>query len=119
VLPVAESVMHWHASPRAAVGFLLHAAAVDLSAVGPRRALTMPGVAVTVGEQIAALKRIAGDKVAARIRRQRDPFLEAIVTGWPRNFAPRRALALGFEADRSFDDIIRAHIADELGGRIV
>ena len=119
VLPVADSVMHWHASPRAAVGFLLHAAAVDLSAVGPRRALTMPGVAVTVGEQIAALKRIAGDKVAARIRRQRDPFLEAIVTGWPRNFAPRRALALGFEADRSFDDIIRAHIADELGGRIV
>ena len=26
VLPVSEDVMHWHASPRAAVGFLLHAA---------------------------------------------------------------------------------------------
>jgi D-erythronate 2-dehydrogenase len=118
ILPVADSVMHWHASPRTAVGFLLHAAALDLAAVGPRRALTMPGIAATVGEQIAALRRIAGDRVAARIRRERDPFLEQIVAGWPRNFAPHRALALGFQPDRSFDDIIRVHIDDELGGRI-
>src|SRR3569833_3069575 len=26
VLPVEESVLHWHASPRAAIGFLIHAA---------------------------------------------------------------------------------------------
>jgi nucleoside-diphosphate-sugar epimerase len=119
VLPVSESVMHWHASPRAAIGFLLHAAALDLAAVGPRRAITMPGLAVSVGEQIAALRRIAGDKVAGRIRRERDAFLESIVAGWPRNFTPRRALELGFQADRSFEDIIRAHIEDELGGRIL
>ena len=30
VLPVDETVRHWHASPRAAVGFLLHAATIDL-----------------------------------------------------------------------------------------
>ena len=29
VLPVADSVLHWHASPRAAVGFLVHAAGLD------------------------------------------------------------------------------------------
>ena len=34
VLPVSEDVRHWHASPRAAVGFLLHAASMDLAAVG-------------------------------------------------------------------------------------
>jgi nucleoside-diphosphate-sugar epimerase len=118
VLPVSESVMHWHASPRAAVGFLLHAAALDLAKVGPRRALTMPGLAVTVGEQIAALRKVAGDKVVARIRRQPDPFIEAIVAGWPRNFTPKRALALGFMADTSFEDIVRHHIEDELGGKI-
>jgi D-erythronate 2-dehydrogenase len=118
VLPVSESVMHWHASPRAAVGFLLHAAALDLAKVGPRRALTMPGVAVTVGEQIAALRKVAGDKVVARIRRQPDPFIEAIVAGWPRNFAPKRALELGFKADASFEDIVRNHIEDELGGKV-
>ncbi len=118
VLPVSEGVMHWHASPRAAVGFMLHAAGIDLAKVGPRRALTMPGLAVTVGEQIAALRKVAGDKVVARIRRQPDPFIEAIVAGWPRNFAPKRALGLGFKADASFEDIIRAHIEDELGGKI-
>ena len=78
----------------------------------------MPGVSVTVGEQIAALKKVAGDKVAARIRREPDPFIESVVAGWPRNFAPARALSLGFKADASFEDIIRIHIEDELGGRI-
>jgi len=118
VLPVSDGVMHWHASPRAAVGFMLHAAGIDLAKVGPRRALTMPGLAVTVGQQIAALKKVAGDKVVARIRREPDPFIEEIVAGWPRNFDPKRALALGFTADESFEAIIRAHIEDELGGRV-
>ena len=118
VLPVAESVRHWHASPRAAVGFLLHAASLDGGKVGPRRALTMPGVSVTVGEQIAALQKVAGAKVVARIRREPDPFIEGVVAGWPRNFAPERAVALGFKADASFEDIIRIHIEDELDGRI-
>jgi nucleoside-diphosphate-sugar epimerase len=118
VLPVSDGVMHWHASPRAAVGFMLHAAGIDLAKVGPRRALTMPGLAVTVGQQIAALGKVAGDKVVARIRREPDPFIEEIVAGWPRNFDPKRALALGFKADESFEAIIRAHIEDELGGRV-
>ena len=60
VLPVSESVMHWHASPRAAVGFMQHAASLDLARLGWRRALTMPGLAVTVGEQIAALEEGRG-----------------------------------------------------------
>jgi D-erythronate 2-dehydrogenase len=118
VLPVGESVMHWHASPRAAVGFMLHAAALDLARLGWRRALTMPGLAVTVGEQIAALRNVAGDRVVARIRRVPDAFVESIVAGWPRKFAPKRALELGFKADTSFEEIIRIHIEDELGGKI-
>jgi nucleoside-diphosphate-sugar epimerase len=118
VLPVAEDTMHWHASPRAAVGFLLHAATLETDRVGPRRALTMPGLAVTVAEQIAALRKVAGDQVAARIRREPDPFIERIVSGWPRRFDARRALDLGFVPDASFEQIVRIHVEDELGGRI-
>jgi len=118
VLPVSEDVMHWHASPRSAVGFLLHAALLDTAPLGARRTLTMPGIAVTVGEQIEALRRIAGDRAVARIHHVRDPVIEGIVAGWPRKFDAARALALGFTADASFDDIIRIHIADELGGKI-
>ncbi|MEM7777246.1 MAG: D-erythronate dehydrogenase [Pseudomonadota bacterium] len=118
VLPVSEDVRHWHASPRSAVGFLVHAATMDTDAIGPRRNLTMPGVSVTVGEQIAALRRVAGDTVANRIKHSPDQTIIGIVSGWPRNFDSRRATDLGFRADASFDDIIRTHIADELGGKI-
>jgi nucleoside-diphosphate-sugar epimerase len=118
ILPVEDGVLHWHASPRAAVGFLLHAAGVGREQLGPRVNLTMPGVCCTVAEQIAALRRIAGDKVAARIRREPDALVARIVAGWPSRFDPRRALALGFQAEGSFDDIIRVHIEDELGGKI-
>ena len=118
VLPVTDDVMHWHASPRAAIGFLMHAATIDGERLGTRRALSMPGLAVTVGGQIEALRKVAGEKVVQRIRREPDPFVARIVEGWPRNFETRRALGLGFQPDRSFEDIIRIHVEDELGGRI-
>ena len=120
VLPVSDDVMHWHASPRSAVGFLIHAGTMDLTTIGTRRALSMPGLAATVGEQIAALDRVAGKNVTARIKRQPDPTIMGIVAGWPRNFSTERALKLGFTtAEKTFDDIIHNHIEDELGGKFV
>ena len=120
ILPVSEDVRHWHASPRSAVGFLVHAATMDSAVVGARRNLTMPGLSATVGEEIAALRRVAGDRVAARIRRETDAFIVGVVDGWPRNFEARRARQLGFTtAEKTFDDIIRIHIDDELGGKFV
>jgi nucleoside-diphosphate-sugar epimerase len=119
VLPVDESVRYWFASPRAAVGFLLHAAGLaGAKELGARVNLTMPGLCCTVGEEVAALTRVAGPKVAGRIRRAPDEVVARIVAGWPQNFDARRATALGFRAETSFDAIIRAHIEDELGGRI-
>ena len=117
-LPVPKSVRHWHASPRAAIGFLLHAATMDTARLGTRRNLSMPGISVTVAEQIAALRKVAGDKAVARIREEPNPVVQKIVEGWPRNFDPQRALSLGFKADSSFEEIIRIHIEDELGGRV-
>ena len=119
VLPVPDETMHWLASPRAAVGFLVHAASLAAAHLGPRRNVTMPGVAVTVAEQIEALRRVAGERVVQRIRSEPDPTIASIVAGWPRRFEARRAHELGFQADRSFDEIIRIHIEDELGGQFV
>ena len=118
VLPVPEDVRHWHASPRAAIGFLLHAATMDTAALGARRNVTLPGVSCTVGEQIAALRKVAGDKVVARIRREPNETIMKIVAGWPRNFEAKRGRELGFKAENNFEDIIRVHIEDELGGKI-
>jgi D-erythronate 2-dehydrogenase len=118
VLPVSDDVMHWHASPRAAVGFLLHAATIEGEKVGTRRNLTMPGLPATIGQQIEALRKVGGDKVVARIRREPDPFIQKIVAGWPRNFDAKRATSLGFKAEASFEDILRIHVEDELGGKV-
>ena len=114
-LPVSRDVRHPHASPRAAIGFLVHAAELDTSRLGPRRNLTMPGVSVTVGEQIEALGRVAGPDAAGLITEAADPAVAAIVAGWPQRFEAARAAGLGFVADQSYDDIIRAYMEDDLG----
>ncbi len=118
ILPVSESVRHWFASPRAAVGFLMHAAEIDLAPLGARRNISLPGLSATVGEEIEALRRVAGDKAVKLIRREPDPTIIRIVDGWATDFDTKRAAALGFKAETSFDEIVRAHVEDELGGKV-
>lgn len=118
VLPVSEDVRHWVASPRSAVNFLLHAASLNAKELGDRRCLTMPGLSVTVGEQIAALEKVAGPAVTARIRKEPNETIMRIVEGWPQRFDPQRAIQLEFKADASFEEIIRIHIQDELNGLV-
>jgi nucleoside-diphosphate-sugar epimerase len=114
ILPVTSDVRHWHASPRAAARFLRHAGTIDLEKVGSRRALNLPGVSCTVEEQIEALREIAGNDVVALIKPQPDAAVAKIVAGWPRDFAPERAKALGFKAESNFHDIINTYIAEDL-----
>jgi nucleoside-diphosphate-sugar epimerase len=116
VLPVSDDVRHWFASPRAAVGFLVHAAALDRQTLGDRRALTMPGVSATVGEMIESLGRVAGAEAVELVRRVPDETIMRIVASWPGRFDARRARELGFEAEADFDDIVRAHLEDEPAG---
>ena len=118
VLPVEGTVRAWHASPRAAIGFLIHAATIDTAPLGARRNLNMPGLSATVDEQIEALRQVAGEGAVGLIRKEIDPAIARMVDGWPRNFDASRALGLGFRADASFAEIIRNHIVDELEGRL-
>ena len=118
VLPVPMHIRHWFASPRAAVGFLVHAATLDTAQLGSRRNLNMPGVSATAGDQIEALRRAGGEKAVGLIRHEPDDTIRKIVEGWPRDFDAKRAEELGFVAERSMDEIIRVFIEDELGGRL-
>jgi len=118
ILPVPRDVVHTHASPRSAINFLIHAAEIDGKLVGPRRNLTMPGVGVTVQDEIDALRRVAGDKAVALIKEVPDQTIGTIVAGWPTRFEAKRSRDLGFAAEKNFDEIIAAHIQDELGGKI-
>jgi D-erythronate 2-dehydrogenase len=116
VLPVSTDVRHWFASPRSAIGFLLHAATLDGARLRDRRCLTMPGVSATVADEIEALRRIAGEDAVRRVHHRPDEAIMRIVAGWPRAFEARSARALGFTAEADFDEIIRVYVEDELGG---
>ena len=118
VLPVGKDVRHWFASPRAAVGFLIHGAELDTAKLGWRRTISAPGLSTTVGAEIEALRRVAGEKAVKLIRDVPDEKIIKMVDGWPKNFVTKRAEALGFVAETSFDEIIRIHIEDELGGKL-
>ena len=106
-------------SPRSAVGFLIHAAQMDTSHLGARRSLMMPGIYATLGDEIDALRRVAGDKIVGFIKEEIDPFVQEMLKSWnfPK-FDAKRARSLGFTCEDSFDELIKTHIADELGGQI-
>ncbi len=114
-LPVGDDVRHWFASPRTAVGFFITAATIDTSSLGPRRSMTMPGVSATVGEEIEALRKAAGEKAVALIKRIDDPFVANIVKGWAGRYDAHLAGRMGFKAEKNFDEIIKVYQEDEMG----
>jgi nucleoside-diphosphate-sugar epimerase len=118
VCPVGREAGMFILSPRRVVDALLHAMRLPDADWGMTRALQLPGITATVGEMADSLARIAGQKVAGRIRWEPDPTIQRIVAGWPARAAGERAQRMGFKPDGSFDEIVRAHIEDELGGRI-
>lgn len=115
-LPVGDDVRHWFASPRAAVGFFITAATIDTAALGVQRSMTMPGVSATVGEEIEALRKAAGDKAVALIKRVEDPFVAKIVQGWAGRYDAKMAGKMGFKAEKNFDEIIKVYQEDEMQG---
>ena len=113
-LPVGDEVRHWFASPRAAVGFFITAATIDTAALGVQRSMTMPGVSATVGEEIEALRKAAGDNAVALIKRVDDPFVAKIVQGWAGRYDAKLAGKMGFAAEKNFDEIIKVYQQDEM-----
>ena len=117
--PVAPETPMWLLSPRHAIEALIHGHDIDGSQFGSSRALSLPGLATTVKEMVAALERVAGGDIVKRITWQQDPAIIRIVNSWPGNFAATRGEAMGFRRDADFDSIVRAYIEDELNGKIV
>jgi len=112
--PIAENTPLWLMSPRRAVDALVRAAGIPASVLGDDRVITLPGLTATPAEMVGALERIAGAETAGRVTWRRDPAIEAIVSTWPGAFQAVRARELGFEADASIDEIVRAYMEDDL-----
>jgi nucleoside-diphosphate-sugar epimerase len=114
VLPVGEDTIMPVSGYRSIVeGFVrLHEA--DGEALGEDRAITFPGINVTVREMIESLRRTAGNRHLGEIRFERDAMIERIVASWPTGLDFERAKKLGLPLDKSLDSIIRAYIEDYL-----
>jgi nucleoside-diphosphate-sugar epimerase len=112
VCPVAPDTQMWVTSPRQVIDNLIVGHDVSGAKFGQTRSLNVPGLRVSVAAMVDALRRVAGDAVAARVRWQIDPAIDRIVQTWPANFAPRLGPALGMAADTDFESIVRAYIAE-------
>ena len=110
ICPVAPEAAMWVNSPRTVVDNLVIGHEANGEGFGPLRAVNVPGLRVTAGEMIAALRRVAGDEVAARVKWESDPAIERIVSTWPARFDSVRGLALGMRAVSDFDTIVREHV---------
>jgi D-erythronate 2-dehydrogenase len=117
-LPVRDSLRHWFASPRSAVGFFLHAATLNTANLNGQTALNMPGLSATVADQIAALRAHAGEATVALIDRVPDPRIAAIVETWAQAYDAARATALGFTAETDFAQILQVYLQDDAPPRL-
>ncbi len=109
LLLATDDVRHWIASPQSAIGYLLHAATIDLAPLGADRALVMPGLAVSVADELAALRNVAGPAALDLIDREPRYHPE----DFPAAFAATRAVDLGFQpAETSFADIVAMYLAE-------
>jgi nucleoside-diphosphate-sugar epimerase len=111
--PVAFDTGIWLLSPRRVVEAFIHAYELPSSAWGTSRVVNLPGITATVREAVDALRRIAGESVAARVQYKPDARIEAIVRTWPVRFRTPRALAMGFAADPDVDAVIHDYVRDE------
>ena len=112
VCPVDPETTLLLLSPSGVVACLIHGHDMLAETFGGNRIVNLPGLSVTVREMVRALERVAGPEVVSRIRWERDPRIEKFVANWPGAWDNSRALALGFPADRTFDDNIKQHVAE-------
>ena len=114
ICPVSPETRMWVISPRAVIANMLIGHEASAGAFGHTRSINVPGISVAVGDMVAALRSIAGDNVADRVKWNFDPAIDRIVSTWPSNFAPKLGPALGMRADADFAGIVRAYIADDM-----
>jgi nucleoside-diphosphate-sugar epimerase len=117
--PVAAQTEVCILSPRRVVENFIRAAELPSADWGYSRVAQLPGITLTVADMTAALERIAGERVARRVRFEPDAAIEKIVSGWPTRFDSQRARQLGFHADNNIEEVLNAFIEDDLKGRIV
>jgi D-erythronate 2-dehydrogenase len=112
-LPVPDAFAAWVCSPRRAVDWLLHAAAMDTSHMGLDRSVNPPGISTTIAHLLQALEEVKPG-AASLIRRVEDEEIAAIIGQWPPAFEAMHARTLDFAAHEPLVEVVRAFVEDDL-----
>jgi D-erythronate 2-dehydrogenase len=112
-LPVPDAFAAWICSPRRAVDWLLHAAAMDTALMGLDRGVNPPGVSTTIAHLLQALDEVQPG-ASALVRRIEDKEIADIVGLWPPAFEAIRARTLDFAAHEPVVEVVRAFVQDDL-----
>lgn len=116
VCPVSPQTCMWVQSPRAVIRNLMVGHEAPASGFGWTRSVNVPGLCVSVGGMVDALREVAGDTVAERVRWTHDPAVDRIVSSWPARFTAQLGTALGMQADADFASIVRAYREETRAG---
>jgi nucleoside-diphosphate-sugar epimerase len=112
-LPVSDAFTAWVCSPRRAVDWLLHAAAMGTVPMGLDRSVNPPGISTTIAHLLQALDAVKPG-ASSLVRRVDDKEIAAIVGLWPPAFEAMRARALGFATHEPLVEVVRAFVEDDL-----
>ena len=112
ICPVSPEVSHPVSSPTRTVEGLIAVYEATREAFCGRTALNLPGLNVRVADMLDALEAVAGPKVRALVRFERDERIAGIVANWPGGASAARAARLGLLPHENFADIVRQYIDD-------
>jgi nucleoside-diphosphate-sugar epimerase len=112
ICPVAPTTRMWVTSPRTVIRNIIVGHDAPAEAFGAARSVNLPGLCVSVEAMVDALRNVAGDAVAERVRWQFDPAIDRIVSTWPARFDARLGASLGMAADADFESIVRGYVED-------
>jgi D-erythronate 2-dehydrogenase len=111
-VPVAANSAVALSSPSRTIDGIIRCLEASDAEWGALTAMNLPALSTTVGEMAEALRIVGGDKAYALLRWEIDTRIERIVGSWPKRVASARANALGLEADKHFEDVVRAYVAE-------
>jgi nucleoside-diphosphate-sugar epimerase len=112
ICPVDASVSHPMSSPTRTIDGLIAVFEASREAFNGRTALNLPALNVRVADMLEALAQVAGPKVRALVRFERDERIAGIVANWPTGASAARAGKLGLKPHTEFAEIIRQYIED-------
>ncbi|KAF7351328.1 alcohol dehydrogenase [Mycena sanguinolenta] len=112
VVPLKDRAWrHWMSSPKTLVHNVLIALDLSRDALPPhRRAVNMPGFAVTVQDMLDALAEVGGQDKLALVKEEENPAIKSTLYSWADDFDNSLALSLGMKQDTSFVQSVKDYV---------